>query len=97
MGCIGRSVIPNEKLGRKKILLANTGELVSKVSIPVVGRHYDRDASALSHGTIIREDGVEVASNIWCVLQRTLGILHQVPLDDFAPNHASVQAGGSYK
>ena len=64
MGCIGRSVIPNEKLGREKILRADTGELVSKVSIPVVGRHYDRDASAHSHGTIIREAGVDMASNI---------------------------------
>lgn len=64
MGCIGRSVIPNEKLGGEKILLADTGELVSKVSIPVVGRHHDRDASAHSHGTIIREDGVDMASNI---------------------------------
>ena len=38
---IGRSVVPNEKLRREKILCADTGELVSKVSIPVVGRHHD--------------------------------------------------------
>src|SRR5580698_5726018 len=27
MGCIGRSVVPNEKLGREKVLCADTGEL----------------------------------------------------------------------